>query len=125
MSVTVRWNGGPLRRQVRKLLADGLEDCGRITKFHLKKVLNVPYPPASSPGEPPHRRTGTLRDAQDFKVNRTTLKLEIFTGETAPYWVFLEKGTAIMDPRPFLRVTVKMLFKRYPKIIKNRFRKGA
>ena len=76
---------------------------GRVYRVPGTKTLYT----ASAPGEPPASRTGTLRNAITFRVNKA--KMEAFVGPRLlgedpkkQYPVWLEFGTKKMSPRPFM-----------------------
>jgi len=95
--------------KVRAAVADGLERSGKHVVQDIRRAINVPFPPASSPGEPPHKRTGNLRANIAYKVNRKTLEVYIAPTEDAYYGFYLEYGAprANLEPRPFLGVTIR------------------
>lgn len=96
-----KWNGGRASWAVRRALAESMEDLARRLVWRVKHALNVPYPPASSPGEIPRRRTGRLRSSISYDINKHRLIVNVRAG--APYWKYLERGTSKMEARPFLR----------------------
>lgn len=87
---------------VRRAVADGMEAAAKHLVRVTKANLNTPYPPASSPGDFPHRRTGNLRNAIDYWINRKTLSVYVGPNTDAPYAWHLERGTSRMAARPFL-----------------------
>lgn len=122
-----KWHGKQIEWRVRNAVADALDDLGRRLVWRVRRALNIPYPPASDPGNPPHRRTGLLRDSIFTTVNRHQLVLHLRVDEETFYWKFLEYGTIKMAPRPFLGVTldamqttmsteIRRLIKRYYKM---------
>jgi hypothetical protein len=70
-----------------------------------KISLSEAYPPASSPGEPPHRRTGRLRASVAFEVDGFVGRV----GTNVHYGRILELNRG----RPWLRPA---LMRNYPKI---------
>lgn len=59
--MALRWNGSAVSKQIEGLAWKELKAWAQAAvKLH-QKNLNTPYPPASKPGEFPHRRTGKLR----------------------------------------------------------------
>ncbi|MCA1569751.1 MAG: hypothetical protein LC798_05400 [Chloroflexi bacterium] len=64
----VEWNGPKILRDVERAARRGMEDAGRQIANDARQKLSKPYPPASRPGQPPHRRTGALAAAQEHKV---------------------------------------------------------
>ena len=66
-------------------------------------MIGKPYPPSSSEGEPPHRRSGNLQRSITIKFNKTPTSLEVKVGSKAKYAMDLEMGTSKVPARPFLR----------------------
>lgn len=97
-----KWKGGRAPWAVRSAIADGMERAAAHVKRTMRRLLNVPYPPASVAGESPHRRTGNLRKSIEFWVNRKTLQVWVGPTDEAEYGLYLEFGTKRMDPRPFM-----------------------
>lgn len=56
----------------------------------IRKLLSVPYPPASKPGESPHRRTGKLQGSVTVIRTKRGASVQVY----APYAKFLE-------PKPY------------------------
>lgn len=102
----LKWYGGRRSWEVRSAIADAMELAAAHIVRKIKADLNTPYPPASSPGEAPHRRTGNLRASVDYWINRKRLEVDIGVNVDAPYWSDLEFGTVNMDARPFLRTNI-------------------
>lgn len=67
MGIT-QWNGDKIVRQVEQAARKGLDDAGRQIAAKARQDLSKPFPPASRPGEPPHKRTGALGAAQRHEV---------------------------------------------------------
>ncbi len=76
-----------------------LHDEGEQAVAELREQLSEPYPPASDPGDPPHRRSGQLASSIVYSLTGTTLRI----GSTDPKAQYLEYGTERMAARPFLR----------------------
>lgn len=74
-------------------------------KLELMRVLRVPYPPASRPGEAPRRRTGKLARSYEGRVDRRTGEGRMVIW--AEYASYLERGTKRMEARPFFVKTVR------------------
>jgi HK97 gp10 family phage protein len=72
-------------------------------KSYIRDSLSQPYPPASKPGEIPHRRSGRLMAAVTATVEEQGDQIRVKWGNTAPYSGFLESGTGRMAARPFIR----------------------
>jgi len=99
-----KWNGGSAPWVVRSAIADGIERAAIYVRRAMKRLISTPYPPASSPGEPPHRRTGNLYRNIDVFINRQTLVAYVGPTEDAEYGLYLEYGAprANLEPRPFM-----------------------
>ena len=107
--------------RVRKAARLALNEMGREWVKLLRWTIDEPYPPASEPGDPPHRRTRTLQRSMKYKVKphaSNAHDLMIFANpETfakyAPngydYSYDLEHGRANLEPRPYFRVVRKQL----------------
>lgn len=67
------------KRQIER----NLVDAAKLIEAEAKRLLDVPYPRASTPGESPRRRTGHLRGSQYARADLRTQTIEI--GNTAPY----------------------------------------
>lgn len=85
-------------RQVKGIM----ETLGPEMVEDVREYIGEPYPPASAPGQPPHKRSGELAASVSYRVvelgpNVYTLELEV----AAEHAVYLEEGTATMAPRPF------------------------
>lgn len=77
------------RIQARKQqIRENLQAMASVIDQAQKEVLNVPYPPASRPGEAPRRRTGRLREESGVQVNLDTGTIQLV--DTAPYAVYLK-----------------------------------
>lgn len=93
-----------LKGQVKRKLSGGRS--GRVYRVPGTKTLYT----ASAPGEAPASRTGTLRNAVQFQVNKADMEALVGpralggnsnTPEGYPFW--LEFGTKKMSPRPYMR----------------------
>lgn len=100
------------RQSIGQLAAEGV----RI----VKQMINTPFPPASAPNTPPHRRIGQLLSSIDFEIiDDFTARYGVVFGLI--YGLFLEEGTSKMAPRPFLTPTLFLLRRKFAKI----FRRGS
>lgn len=68
-----------------------------------KLLLNNPYPPPSSPGSSPHKRSGRLQTSITWELGEDALGLFAAVGTNVEYGDYLERGTERMQPRPFLQ----------------------
>lgn len=90
------------RRLPRAMEALGIRAAGLITQ-----ELDTPFPPASKPGESPHKRTGNLQagvsHAESREGDEYVTRLTSARAEGSPdVPIFLEKGTYKMAPRPYM-----------------------
>lgn len=99
-----RWNGGSAPWVVRNAIADGMERAAVVVRRTMRRLISVPYPPASAPGESPHKRTGNLYRNIDVWINRQTLTVHVGPTDAANYGIYLEYGAprANLEPRPFM-----------------------
>lgn len=88
-------------------LREGLDDAMEFLADQTQAALNTAYPPPSSPGESPHRRTGHLQrnvDAHEAELHGAWLVGAVGVNiDTVSYAGHLEFGTSKMSARPYLR----------------------
>jgi len=85
-----------------------LDQLGQFLKARTQDDLSVLFPPASSPGEQPHKRTGNLQNGVDYTLtvfNETATECKVISQRAngnplVP--IFLEFGTSHMLPRPYM-----------------------
>ncbi len=97
-------NKNRIIQDARSEVAKALNRVGSRSVDRIKSELSGPYPPASSPGQPPHTRTGELQAKMKHKVSISgyyDVYLRVYN--TAPHADWLEFGTEKMAARPFLR----------------------
>ena len=111
----VIWNEGALR----ELLAGPNGPVARDLALRAirvesaaKQLLNTSYPPASAPGEPPHKRTTRLQTSISWRVLADGEGIYADIGSGVFYAKYLELGTERMAARPFLRTALESA--RYP-----------
>ena len=98
----VIWHGRSHFAIVRRGLRAGMKrGADRAAKMVRAKV-SIPYPPASSPGNPPHRRTGRLMRSIRSRIGDRGNNVVVEVVATAPYASYLQEGTRRMLARPFL-----------------------
>jgi hypothetical protein len=87
-------------------LPPAMEALGIRAAAEVANSIDEPYPPASSPGNPPHRRTGNLRagveHTEDSSGTETTISSARAQGDPRVP-VYLEFGTHKMAARPYMR----------------------
>lgn len=110
MAVTAReksWHGDELKRKLERKLAARLVAAAMVLLTALRNAVNTPYPPASRPGEPPHRRSGRLQAGIVVDADTENLQINMgFKPEVERQAMSLEFGTRNMRPRPFVRRTL-------------------
>lgn len=95
-----------IEERLRERTIDALRELGLEMEDDLKGMLDTAYPPASTPGNPPHRRTGNLQNSiystvEEFVDAEPQCYVGFNQGQ-APYGRYLEKGTSRMAARPFI-----------------------
>lgn len=105
-----RWNGGSAPWVVRSAIADGQERAAATVRRTMRRLISIPYPPASRPGQSPRKRTGNLYRSIDVYMNRKTLEVRIGPNEKADYGLYLEFGAprANLKPRPYIFKSLKI-----------------
>jgi hypothetical protein len=81
------------REMGRRLNRSGVEVVDKV-----REAISKPYPPASSPGNPPHRRTGALWRS----IFATEGNDRVTVAASEPHGEYLQRGTRRMAARPFL-----------------------
>jgi hypothetical protein len=104
--MSMKWKINP-NEWIKSMVPDLLKQTGDQLVRDIRGIVSTPYPGASSPGQPPHTRSGRLRSMVFSHVSRD----EAYVGSAAkrgdaPYPKFLEEGTSKMAARPFLRPVV-------------------
>lgn len=102
------WYGNRVTAAIRVEMGRRLDRAGEALVDGIAENISTAYPPASLPGGFPHRRTGELIDGLYFKTSKSALTCII--GNAAPHAVYLELGTANMEPRPHgMRTAIEMM----------------
>jgi hypothetical protein len=79
-----------------------LDEAGEAMLAELQNTLAEPWPPASVPGEPPHRRNGWLQENCTYSVEQSGPITLLTVISNVPYSAYLEYGTSRMEARPFM-----------------------
>lgn len=107
MSVNYRENP-EFRKNMRKLVAEGVDRASGALQTDLKRVLNrAGSPPPSAPGQPPHKATGDLGRSVQIDRSHVESDLKARVGTNKVYGRWLEYGTRIMAARPWMRPTTR------------------
>lgn len=92
------WNGDAYLAYVAEVFDDRLGSAAEVVATAMRNNLSTDYPPASSPGEFPHRRSGNLQ-AEVHVEKPGPLVRRI--GSSAKHAAYLELGTRKMAARPW------------------------
>lgn len=106
-AATVDLDEAAIMATVTNAVVSALDAAGDALVAKYRRILNTPYPPASRPGQPPHRRSGHLRDAQAHRIARDAFGVTLIVGvpTSSPYSDqarFLADGTKRMKARPWI-----------------------
>lgn len=102
----VVWNLAVLHRVLQSPSGPVARDLARRAvqvETAAKISLNASFPPASLPGEPPHKRTAHLQTSISWRIGEDSEGLYAAIGTDLPYGKYLELGTETLEPRPYLR----------------------
>jgi hypothetical protein len=98
------------RETYRTRVVRGMQAAMEDLEEFAVAITSTGWPPPSSPGQPPHLRTGTLRGSIGHEVRVQTAavvgRLGVRRGPADKYAKHLEIGTERMAARPYLRPTV-------------------
>lgn len=85
-------------------LPAAMEALGIRAAAEVSNSIDTPYPPASSPNNPPHKRTGNLQAGVEHTEGDAETTISSARAEGNPNVPrFLEFGTAKMAARPYMR----------------------
>lgn len=109
-------NGQEWLNAFKAQLHNAIEQIADEGLVRLRNEVSIPYPPASEPNNPPHLRTGELRDGLSAEVNGNSITFS----SAAAYSDDLEFGMVKMAPRPFMRPHQMFMRERFiPELIKQ------
>lgn len=98
-----QWNGDAILDRLETALVRGFDDAGALAVAAERDLLKIKGPPASAPGDPPHRRSGDLQAGQSHHVTRehrgATLVVQGAPGGS-PAAIY---GPIVARRRPWLR----------------------
>src|SRR4051812_47974766 len=90
-------------QRIKSKTLKAIKAAGQDTENYIRQSISIPYPPASSPGQPPHMRSGELLAGIGHSVDEQGDGIVLSVTSQAPHSTYLEYGTAHMAPRPFMR----------------------
>lgn len=102
-SASLDWNATDITRRIEDALVVGLGNAGQVLHRRADSLVATNYPPASTPGEPPHRRSGTLQRGLGVRLERIPGGGIVRMGwqrGTPVYAEHLARGTTRMKARP-------------------------
>lgn len=84
---------------------DNVEQAGRDLALYINNAIQIPGPPRSQPGRPPHIDRHWLHGSYDIAMERGQPLVHV--GTEVPYAPFLEQGTtAGLAARPHIVPTL-------------------
>lgn len=101
--VSLKWHGAIIAARIEAELNRRLARSAVRVANRAKELVSTPYPPASSPGEPPARRSGHLRRSIATEPGE---RLTYRIGTNVFYGRLLEQGyqgNFTIAARPWLR----------------------
>ena len=104
--MTTMWYGKEVTFRIKRGMERNLTQAAIFLQGKVKESMSQGGPTAtnpdaasSSPGEPPHVRTGRLRNSIAYEVDKLTARV----GTNVKYAPYLEFGTSRIAARPYLR----------------------
>ena len=101
-SVDLRWNQDRVITRARATMMRRGVLAAEALERQVKTRVADPFPPASRPGQPPHRRTGALQRGIQTTARLLVNRVRISLTAAAHYARFLQRGTRKMARRPFV-----------------------
>lgn len=97
-----------LRDKLHEVAESSLSDIADQAVAEIKERLDENYPPASAPGESPHKRSGGLQESVRQQTDQVgdEVVANIQAGRGDGVAGYLEHGTTQMGARPFLGPTM-------------------
>lgn len=108
MSFRFTWRGDELQKRWREGAQAAVNAVSKEAVHLCQEAVSTPYPPASTPGEPPHKRTGEGQ-AGIIAVTRPTSQVPeayLTVRRSAKHMLYLEVGTRFVAARPWLKPTL-------------------
>jgi hypothetical protein len=100
MPADFTWNGPAVKARIEREMRRRLAASAILVSNRAKELVSSAYPPASSPGEPPAKRTGHLRRSI---ATEPGVGLTYRVGTSVFYGRVLELGGSQLAARPWLR----------------------
>lgn len=97
IEVKMQWKGERAARNMLSAMQDGIRDGADFLAYQTRANLDTQGPPASTPGEFPHRDQGDLQAGIKVVEKRSQKQVSVLS--TAAHSAFVEAS------RPFLRKT--------------------
>lgn len=94
----VLFDVGKVIERRQKIKGEAFDAAVLKMEADIRAQIDTQHPPASSPGDPPHRRSGHLHD--NFFVGRDGYEVVV---KVPQYGIYLDGGTGRMAARPFIR----------------------
>lgn len=96
-------------RAVHETAYTAMDDKADQVVTAIKEEIGTPYPPASTPGNPPHRRTGNLQEGVEQITTESRDGVETQIGSSrqegdprVPMWLEFGTDKGQMAPRPYM-----------------------
>lgn len=99
-STTLRWNSDRVISRARSTMLARGNLAAEALERQVKARVGAPYPPASLPGQPPHRRTGALQRGIHVTARLLANRVRVSVTALAFYAKFLQLGTRGSGNRP-------------------------
>jgi HK97 gp10 family phage protein len=113
----IKWFGNLFKSKLDREMDRRFEEVGIVVSRHAKQLVGIQYPPASSPGNPPHRRTGAFRQSITYEVRKRSGQPAVRIYSTSPYGDFLNDGTSRMAARPWRKPAYRQTVGQVKKIL--------
>ncbi len=97
-----KWRGKKATTAIRRQVSDGVREITVAVRNQAREIISTPYPPASAPFDPPHRRTGDLLRSIKASFPDDLTGIVSAGGGGVDYAATLEFGGHIIE-RPFMR----------------------
>jgi hypothetical protein len=114
----IKWFGGLFKKKVDMTMDRRFDEAGRAIATHAKQLVGIQYPPASSPGEPPRRRTGRLQGSISHQVLKKPWGTSVQVYAGVEYGEYLDTGTRHgLAARPWTKRSYRESVQKVKKIL--------